>query len=63
MPNSGRTDFAYFSGKLFVILSLDKTSELSDFCSFYFLNFNLFCNDNVCLRIFAWPAPLPTSLS
>ena len=27
------------------------------------LNFNLFCNDNVCLRIFAWPAPLPTSLS
>ena len=41
MPNSGRTDFAYFSGKLFVILSLDKTSELSDFCSFYLYNDNL----------------------
>ena len=27
------------------------------------LNFNLFCNDNACLWIFAWPATLPTSLS
>jgi hypothetical protein len=27
------------------------------------LNFNLFCNDNVCFRIFAWSATLSTSLS
>ena len=27
------------------------------------LSFNLFCNDNSCLRIFAGPATLPTSLS
>jgi hypothetical protein len=29
----------------------------------YILNFNLFCNDNVCFRIFAWSATLSTSLS
>ena len=27
------------------------------------LNFNLFCNDNACFRIFAWSATLSTSLS
>jgi hypothetical protein len=27
------------------------------------LNFNLFCNDNACLRIFAWSATLPANLS
>jgi hypothetical protein len=31
--------------------------------SFDNLNFNLFCNDNVCFRIFAWSATLSTSLS
>ena len=29
----------------------------------YHLNFNLFCNDNACFRIFAWSATLSTSLS
>ena len=29
----------------------------------YPLNFNLFCNDNACFRIFAWSATLSTSLS
>ena len=27
------------------------------------LNFNLFCNDNACLRIFAWSATFPANLS
>ena len=31
--------------------------------SLHNLNFNLFCNDNVCFRIFAWSATLSTSLS
>ena len=26
------------------------------------LNFDLFCNDNTCLRIFAWSATLPANL-
>ena len=35
-----------------------------DIPALYFnLNFNLFCNDNVCFRIFAWSATLSTSLS
>ena len=35
----------------------------SDALRQFILNFNLFCNDNACFRIFAWSATLSTSLS
>ena len=40
-----------------------KSAQAKSFSTIRNLNFNLFCNDNVCFRIFAWSATLSTSLS
>ena len=44
---------------------IDSNVVKVDFDNFAYknLNFNLFCNDNACFRIFAWSATLSTSLS
>ena len=54
-----------FSERTKFLKSIDFKPEhkLNIFDILTILNFNLFCNDNVCFRIFAWSATLSTSLS
>ena len=56
-----------FAGLQFLSGAMDRTILVGGclvvLFSLVLLNFNLFCNDNACFRIFAWSATLSTSLS